>query len=100
MCLGIPMEVTAVDGNLASCRGRFGVAQVDATLVVPVAVGDWLLTSLGSARMKLDALDAARIDRALDALDAVERGEVDLSRFFADLVDREPPLPGHLRSET
>ena len=99
MCLGIPMEVVSADGNVAVCRGRHGVVRVDATLVAPVAAGEWLLTWLGSARSKLDAAEAGRIDRALDALEAVERGEVDLAKYFPDLVDREPQLPEHLRTD-
>jgi hydrogenase assembly chaperone HypC/HupF len=93
------MEVVAADGNVATCRGRQGVVRIDATLVAPVAPGDWLLTWLGSARAKLDAAEAGRIDQALDALEAVERGEVDLAKYFPDLVDREPELPAHLRPE-
>jgi hydrogenase expression/formation protein HypC len=99
MCLGIPMEVVEANGNVAVCRGRHGVVKIDATLVAPVDVGEWLLTWLGSARAKLDAAEAGRIDQALDALEAVERGEVDLAKYFPDLVDREPQLPEHLRPE-
>jgi hydrogenase expression/formation protein HypC len=99
MCLGIPMEVVSEDGNVAICRGRQGVVRIDATLVAPVAPGEWLLTWLGSARAKLDADEAGRIDQALDALDAIGRGEVDVARYFPDLVDREPQLPEHLRLE-
>jgi hydrogenase assembly chaperone HypC/HupF len=93
------MEVVSADGNVAICRGRQGVVRVDATLVAPVAPGEWLLTWLGSARSKLDADEAGRIDQALDALDAIGRGEVDVAKYFPDLVDREPQLPEHLRSE-
>lgn len=100
MCLGIPMEVLEADGNVAVCRGRNGVVKIDATLVAPVASGEWLLTWLGAARSRLDADEAGRIDQALDALEAVERGEIDLARFFPDLVDREPQLPEHLRTPT
>jgi hydrogenase expression/formation protein HypC len=98
VCLGIPMEVLEADGNVAVCRGRNGVVKIDATLVAPVAPGDWLLTWLGSARSKLDAGEASRIDQALDGLEAIERGEFDLAKYFPDLVDREPQLPDHLRT--
>jgi hydrogenase expression/formation protein HypC len=98
MCLGIPLEVVSVDGNVARCSGRLGNVTIDVTLVAPVAAGDWLLTFLGAARGRLDADEAARIDRALDALERIERGEpVDVAAFFPDLVDREPQLPAHLR---
>jgi hydrogenase expression/formation protein HypC len=99
MCLGIPMEVVSADGNVAVCRGRHGVVRIDATLVAPVGVGEWLLTWLGSARSKIDAEEAGLIDRALDALEAVDRGETDLAQYFQDLVDREPQLPEHLRPQ-
>lgn len=99
MCLGIPMEVVEADGNVAICRGRQGLVKVDATLLAPVVAGEWLLTWMGYARARLDADEAGRIDQALDALDAIERGEVDIARFFPDLVDREPQLPEHLRTQ-
>jgi hydrogenase expression/formation protein HypC len=47
----------------------------------------------------LDAEEALRIHDALAALDAVMRGEpVDVERCFADLLEREPQLPEHLRN--
>ncbi len=100
VCVGIPMQVIEADGNVAVCRGRHGTVRIDATLVTPVAPGEWLMTWLGAARAKLDADEAARIEQALDALEAVERGEIDLAKFFPDLVDREPQLPEHLRTLT
>jgi hydrogenase expression/formation protein HypC len=98
MCLGIPMQVVAVEGVAATCRGRQGVQRIDVALLPPVAPGDWLLTFLGAARSRLEADEAARIDRALDALEAIEGGQqVDVASYFADLVAREPELPAHLR---
>jgi hydrogenase expression/formation protein HypC len=101
MCVGIPMQVVAVDGNVAMCDGRMGSQTIDVALIGVVVPGEWLLTFLGAARGRLDAQDAARIDRALDALAAIERGEpIDVGTFFADLVEREPELPEHLRGPT
>jgi hydrogenase expression/formation protein HypC len=101
MCLGIPMQVVAVDGSSATCCGRLGTQSIDISLIAPVEPGDWLLTFLGAARGRLDAGEAARVDRALDALMAIERGEpIDVATYFADLVDREPELPEHLRGQT
>ncbi|MFO0336058.1 MAG: HypC/HybG/HupF family hydrogenase formation chaperone [Pseudomonadota bacterium] len=98
MCLGIPMQVVEADGNVAVCRGRQGEQRIDATLVAPVEPGEWLMTFLGHARQRLPADEAARIDRALDALDAIQRGESNLDAYFQDLVDRAPQLPIHLRT--
>jgi hydrogenase expression/formation protein HypC len=62
--------------------------------VGPQPQGAWLLTFLDSARQVLAEEDARRIDAALDALDAVLRGEApDVDSLFADLVNREPPRP-------
>ncbi len=100
MCLGIPMQVVAVDGGAATCRGRSGTQAIDIALVGPVVPGEWLLTFLGAARGRLEPGEAAQIDRALDALESIERGEVmNVATFFADLVERGPQLPEHLRGQ-
>lgn len=98
MCLGIPMQVVEVAGTVATCRGRDGLVAIDASLLAPVAVGEWLLTWLGAARSRLADDEAARVSLALEALAAVERGETDLAKYFPDLAEREPQLPEHLRS--
>ena len=36
---------------------------------------------------------------ALKALDMALRGETDFDHLFADLIDREPQLPEHLRDQ-
>jgi hydrogenase expression/formation protein HypC len=101
VCLGIPMQVVAVAGTVATCRGRLGTVAIDVTLLEPVAADEWLLTWLGAARARLEPDEAARIDLALDALEAIGRGgPVDVAAFFPDLVDREPELPDFLRGAT
>ena len=72
-------------------------AVLDTLLVGDVAPGDWLLAFQGSAIRVLSAGEAAETDAALDALEAVLAGADDVSKHFADLVDREPELPAHLR---
>jgi len=101
MCVGIPMQVIEASGNWAQCAGRNGLVQIDTLLVGAVAPGDWLLTYLGAARECIDAERARQIEQALDALDAVLAGgdgaQAAMDLAFADLVDREPQLPAHLR---
>ena len=80
MCLGIPMKVTEVEGPAAWCEGRGQRLQVDVRLIPPPAVGDWVLVFHDVAREPLSE-------------------EPDLDRHFADLVNREPQLPEHLRKE-
>jgi len=45
----------------------------------------------------MTAQEAAEIGAALDALEAALAGETDLDAYFADLADREPQLPPHLK---
>ena len=97
MCLGIPMQVVECNGYVAHCQGRGGVRQLDLALVGEQLPGTWLLAFIDAAREVIDAETAARINAALDGLEAVMAGETDISRHFADLVDRAPELPPHLR---
>lgn len=97
MCLSVPMRVVSVEGLRATCTGRNGTVDVDTLLAGPVAAGDWVLTFLGAAREVVSAEEAARVDAALDALEAIRDGRPpDLEACFADLVGREPTLPAHL----
>ncbi len=66
MCIGIPMQVVAVAGGRATCRGRDGARSVDLALVGEVEPGAWLLVFLDSARERIDAARAAEVDATLD----------------------------------
>lgn len=97
MCLGVPMQVIESRGLSALCRGRVGERTIDLALVGEQPPGTWILTFLGTARERVDADYADRVDAALDALEAAMRGETDLDHHFADLLGRTPELPPHLR---
>lgn len=99
MCLGIPMRLTEVDGGYAVCEGRGERRRVDVRLIDSPAVGEWVLVFHAVARERLDEGRARDIGSALDGLEAALAGETDLDRHFADLVNREPELPEHLRKE-
>jgi hydrogenase assembly chaperone HypC/HupF len=70
--------------------------RMDMRLVGPAEPGDWVLAFLGTARELIDAEQARRVLDALRALEAANRGE-GIDHLFADLIDREPQLPAHLR---
>lgn len=99
MCVGIPMQVVSCDGLTALCSGRGGERRLDLALVGEQPPGTWLLAFLDAAREVIDAQAAAQIEAALDGLAAAMNGETDLSRYFADLIDRPPQLPDFLRGE-
>lgn len=101
MCMAIPLQVEAMDGSYAVCRGRNGVERIDTVLTGPLQPGQWVLCFLGAAREIIDAERAAQIDAALDALAEILAGRGDpaalIDAHFADLAGREPQLPDFLR---
>jgi len=90
------MRVVSLHDREALCRRRGETRRVSLVLLDPPPVGAWVLVHLDTARQVLTADEAATIDRALDALDIAVRGE-SVDHLFADLVDRAPELPPHLR---
>ncbi|SEG28151.1 HypC/HybG/HupF family hydrogenase formation chaperone [Marinobacterium lutimaris] len=98
MCIGVPMQVLEIESGRALCSGRGEQTWVDTRLVGPFNQGDWLMVFAGAARDVMTAERATQVSSALEALHASARGDVAaIDRLFADLVDREPQLPEHLR---
>lgn len=97
MCVGVPMQIIAVDGIAAEAAGRAGSELIDLSLTPDAKPGDWVLTFLGAAREIVSADDAQRIAAALDGLAAVMAGG-EAGDAFADLDAREPELPPHLKA--
>jgi hydrogenase expression/formation protein HypC len=58
--------------------------------------GTQVLVHIDTAIRVLDTEEARLIDDALRGLEAALRGE-NFDSHFADLIDREPQLPEHLR---
>jgi hydrogenase expression/formation protein HypC len=97
VCIGIPMQVLAAGAEAAECEGRGRRERINCLMVGAVDAGTWLLTFQGAALRVISAEEAGETNAALDALAAVLAGELDVRAHFADLVDREPELPAHLR---
>ena len=98
MCIGIPMRVVAGNDCVAQCERHGAVTSISMMLVGLQPAGTHVLTHLGSAIRVLDAEEARVIDDALAGLaEAVEGRNFD--SLFADLLNREPELPAHLRAE-
>ena len=66
MCIGIPMQVTAIEPGHAWCEGRGERRRVTTALVGTLAPGDWLLVFLNDARENIDATRASEVNGALD----------------------------------
>lgn len=98
MCLGLPMRIIETDGMSALCEFRGEQRRVSVLLLSNPPVGAHVLVFIDTAIRLLDMDEAGLIGAAIDGLDAALDGE-DYDRFFADLIDREPQLPAHLRSE-
>ena len=104
MCLGVPMQVIAGNESSARCRDGDASVDIDMSLVGEQPAGTWVLVFLGAARECLSERQAAEMRAALNAVSAVMQGTLHagdprLDALFADLVDREPLLPEHLRAQ-
>jgi len=96
MCIGIPMQVVSASEGRAWCEGRGRRQELNAFLVGLQPPGTWVLAFQDSAVRVLSAEEAAQINAALDALEAVLAGAPQIDRFFADLIDRAPTPPERL----
>ncbi len=96
MCLGVPMTIVETNGMSALCQRRGERRQVSVLLLDQPPVGALVLVFIDNAVRLLDAEEARQIDNAIDGLAAACNGE-DFDHLFADLIDREPELPEHLR---
>jgi hydrogenase expression/formation protein HypC len=97
MCIGVPMRIVESLSGRALCERRGERAMLDTLLVGDMGPGTYVLAFQGRAVRALSADEAAKTDAALDAVEAVLRGEPDVAALFADLVEREPQLPPHLK---
>jgi hydrogenase expression/formation protein HypC len=98
MCIGLPMRVldpeVAPGVALAEAGGQ--IRRITTMLLGPLKAGDHVLVHVDSAIRMLDATEAQAITDALEALDRAVDGEA-WDHLLADLIDREPQLPAHLR---
>lgn len=74
MCLGIPMQIVAVENGIARCTAR-GVERSASLLMLdePVAVGDYLIINLGYAFQKVSEEEAAAAWELFDQILAEDR---------------------------
>ncbi|MGD9917505.1 MAG: HypC/HybG/HupF family hydrogenase formation chaperone [Paenirhodobacter sp.] len=97
MCLGIPVQLIAVEGIRGEVLENGAPGLIDLSLTPEAVPGDWLLSFLGAARAVIPAEEAQKISAALGGLAALMAGG-DLGDAFADLEGREPQLPPHLQA--
>jgi hydrogenase expression/formation protein HypC len=96
MCLGVPMQVVAAGPGWADCRNGDALRRIDTLLLDDVVPGDWVLVHVSSAVRAIDESEAVLIRGALLAVARAAAGE-SFEHLLADLIDREPELPPHLR---
>jgi len=96
MCLGVPMTIIETNDVSALCERRGERRLVSVLLLDRPPVGAQVLVFIDNAIRLLDAVEARQIDDAIDGLAAACNGE-DFDHLFADLINREPELPEHLR---
>jgi len=78
MCLGIPMEVVAIDGYLARCSAQGVERDVSLFLMQdePAAVGDFVMVHVGYAIQKMTPQEARSTWELFDQVLAAEKAEV------------------------
>ena len=91
MCIGIPMQIVEQREYSALCRGRNGEEMIETLMIGPQPVGTWVLKHLGMARSVISEEEARCIDDALDAVEALARGDSDVvfDGLFSDLTHPE-----------
>ena len=97
MCLGLPMTVIDGDDFSALCEWHGERRRVSTLLVGRQVPGARLLVHVDTAVRMLDDGEAEAIDRALNGPRCRGRRGQAFEHLFADLIDREPELPEHLR---
>lgn len=90
MCLSIPMQVVAWegDGDFAWVERGERRERINMMLLGAQPVGTWVLTSLGLAREVVEPEQLALIEEALTALAASLGGDYEPERYFRDLPER------------
>jgi len=91
------MRVVAADASSALVEADGEIRRVSTLLLDRVAEGDFVLVHATNAVRVIDAEEARLVTDALHAVMAAARGET-FEHLVADLIDREPELPPHLRA--
>ena len=79
MCLGIPMEVIAVDGFLARCCAQGIERDVSLFLLQeePVSIGEFVMVHVGYAIQKMTPQEARSTWELFDQVLAAEKADED-----------------------
>jgi len=77
MCLGIPMEVVAIDGYVARCSAKGVERDVSLFLLqdAPPAIGEFVMVHVGYAIQKMTPQEARSAWEVYDQMLAAEAGE-------------------------
>ena len=79
MCLGIPMEIAAIDGYIARCRAKGIERDVSLFLLQDevLAVGDFVMVHVGYAIQKMTEKEARTTWELFDRMLAAEANSAD-----------------------
>ena len=104
MCMGVPMQVLEMRGTFALCEADGKQELIDMMLVGNQPKGTWILNFLGAAREVMTDEYADQVRQAMTAIGDIMNEEalsptMTIDHLFADLIDREPQLPDHLKAQ-
>ena len=69
MCLAVPMEISAIDGNMATCTMDNVSLRCSLSLVPHARVGDWAIVHAGFAIELLDEAEARETVRLFEEIE-------------------------------
>lgn len=74
MCLGIPMQIVAIDGYNASCTAKGVMREVSLFMLQDesIAINDYVIVHVGYAIQKMTEQEARSTWELLDELEAAE----------------------------
>jgi hydrogenase expression/formation protein HypC len=100
MCVGVPMRIQSIGPGVAWAEVDGERRQISTLLLdQEPAAGEHVLVHGVNAIRRLEAEEALLIRDALAAVLAAAAGRP-FDHLVADLIDREPELPAHLRPST
>jgi hydrogenase expression/formation protein HypC len=95
MCIGIPMQVTALSPGFAQVLGRGETRRVKTSLLPELEVGQWVLVFLDDAREILSDQRALEVNATLDLLAAAMGQEGGLGSSAAAAFDLPSAMDIH-----
>lgn len=96
MCIGVPMQVIAVEPGFADCLDGKQNKRISTLLVGECVPGEWLLVFLDDAREKISSDRAKEINEVLAMLNQVMQESAEYGAHYEQLFQVDFVLPSSM----